>query len=75
MIALKIPLASIPGWVKKFLSSAERNELTTIFGIESYGTNNLFWRAYSAINLPLLEYTRDELGVDNLIIFYSRVNL
>ena len=42
MIALKIPLASIPGWVKKFLSSAERNELTTILGIESYGTNNLF---------------------------------
>jgi len=41
-MALVIPLASIPGCLKKFLSSAERNELITFFGIASKGTNSLF---------------------------------
>ena len=30
IIALKIPFASTPGCLKKFLSSAERNELTNL---------------------------------------------
>ena len=32
--ALKTPFASTPGWSKKFLSSAERNALITLGGIE-----------------------------------------
>ena len=32
-----MPLASMPGWLKKFLSSAERNAFTTFSWIESYG--------------------------------------
>ena len=61
-VALKIPLASTPGWLKKFLSSADRNELMTLFGIELNGTNNLFSNAYSAIRLPSFEYTLLEIG-------------
>ena len=33
--ALIIPLASIPGWLKKFLSSADKKELITFSGIDS----------------------------------------
>ena len=33
--ALTMPFASIPGWLKKFLSSAERKELITTSGIDS----------------------------------------
>ena len=33
-IALKTPLASTPGWEKKFLSSADKKALITFFGIE-----------------------------------------
>ena len=51
MTALKIPFASTPGWLKKFLSSAERKEFTNLSGIDSNGINNLFSMAYSAINL------------------------
>ena len=50
-----IPLASTPGWLKKFLSSADKNELITVSGIDSNGINNLFSIAYSAINFPLSE--------------------
>ena len=60
--ALKMPLASTPGWLKKFLSSADKNELITFFGTESNGINNLFSKAYSAINFPSLEYTLLEIG-------------
>ena len=42
-MALVTPLASMPGCLKKFLSSAERKELITFFGIASKGTNSLFW--------------------------------
>ena len=35
IIALKTPLASTPGCVKKFLSSADKKELTTFNGIDS----------------------------------------
>ena len=61
-MALKMPLASIPGWLKKFLSSAERNEFITFSGIDSKGINNLFSIAYSAINLLSSEYTLLEIG-------------
>ena len=54
-IALNIPFASTPGWLKKFLSSAERNAFITLSGIDSNGINNLFSRAYSAINLLFSE--------------------
>ena len=40
--ALNIPFASIPGWLKKFLSSADRNAFTILSGIDSKGMNNLF---------------------------------
>ena len=53
--ALNIPLASIPGWLKKFLSSAERKAFIILSGIESKGINNLFSKAYSAINLLFSE--------------------
>ena len=53
--ALKIPFASTHGWLKKFLSSADKNELITVSGIDSKGTNNLFSIAYSAISLPSSE--------------------
>ncbi len=33
IVALTIPLASTPGCEKKFLSSADRNEYITLFGI------------------------------------------
>ena len=55
MTALKIPFASIPGCLKKFLSSADKKELIIFFGIELKGINNLFSIAYSAINLPSSE--------------------
>ena len=42
MTALKTPLASIPGCVKKFLSSADKKECKTFLGMALYGTNNLF---------------------------------
>ena len=61
-IALRIPFASIPGCLKKFLSSADKKEFITTSGIDSKGTNNLFWIAYSAIRLPSCEYTRLEMG-------------
>ena len=60
--ALNIPLASIPGWLKKFLSSADKNELTTLSGTDSKGINNLFSNAYSAINFLLSEYTLLDIG-------------
>jgi hypothetical protein len=34
----------------------------TFFGIESNGINNLFSKAYSAINRPSLEYTLLDIG-------------
>ena len=40
--ALITPLASTPGCLKKFLSSADKNALITFFGIELNGTNTLF---------------------------------
>ena len=49
-MALVMLLASIPGCEKKFLSYDDKNELITFFGIVSYGTNNLFCKANSAIN-------------------------
>ena len=54
-MALVTPLASIPGCLKKFLSSAERNALITFSGIDSYGIKSLFSNAYSAISLLSLE--------------------
>ena len=42
IVALRTPQASTPGWKKKFLSSADKNELITTFGIALYGTNILF---------------------------------
>ena len=62
IIALNIPLASTPGWLKKFLSSADKKELITFFGIESKGTNSLFSIAYSAISFPSAEYTLLDIG-------------
>ena len=62
IVALSIPLASIPGWLKKFLSSAERNAFTTLSGIDSKGINNLFSNAYSAISLLFSEYTLLDIG-------------
>ena len=35
IIALVTPLASIPGWSKKFLSSADKKEKITLSGIDS----------------------------------------
>ena len=49
-----MPLASIPEWLKKFLSSADKKELITISGTELYGMKSLFSKAYSAISFPLL---------------------
>ena len=62
--------ASTPGWEKKFLSSAYKKEYITFFGMESYGINNLFCNAYSAINWPSPEWTLLEIGglyVDNIL--------
>ena len=59
---LFIPYESIPGWLKKFLSSADRNEFITLSGIDSKGMNNLFSIAYSAINLLSSEYTLLDIG-------------
>ena len=42
-VALRIPLASMPGWLKKFLSSAERNALTTLSGMDSKGIKSLLY--------------------------------
>ena len=42
IVALKTPFASTPGWLKKFLSSADKNEFITKEGIELYGTKILF---------------------------------
>ena len=53
--ALNIPLASTPGCLKKFLSSAERKAFTTLSGIDSKGINSLFSMAYSAINFLFSE--------------------
>ena len=55
IIALNIPLASIPGWLKKFLSSAERKAFITLSGIDSKGINSLFSIAYSAISFLFSE--------------------
>ena len=40
--ALKTPFASTPGCEKKFLSSADKKEFITFFGIALYGTKILF---------------------------------
>ena len=53
--ALKIPFTSMPGGLKKFLSSADKKEFTITSGIESKGTKSLFSIAYSAINFPSCE--------------------
>ena len=37
-----MPFASTPGWLKKFLSSADKKEFTTLSGIDSKGMNSLF---------------------------------
>ena len=50
IVALKIPLASIPGWEKKFLSSADKKEFIIFFGIASYGIKSLFSIEYSDIS-------------------------
>ena len=55
--ALVTPFASMPGWSKKFLSSADRKELITLSGIELNGINSLFSIANSPINSPLSAYT------------------
>ena len=60
--ALKTPFASTPGWEKKFLSSADKNELITFFGIELNGTNILFSFEKSATSSPLPEYTLLDTG-------------
>ena len=52
IIALKTPLASTPGCVKKFLSSADKKEFTTFGGIDSLGTKILFSLEKSATNVP-----------------------
>ena len=62
IVALIIPFASTPGWLKKFLSSADKNELITVFGIDSNGIKSLFSIAYSAINFPFSEYTLLDIG-------------
>ena len=62
IIALKTPLASTPGWEKKFLSSAAKKALITVLGIDSYGTNILFSFEKSATKSPLPEYTLLETG-------------
>ena len=53
--ALITPLASTPGCLKKFLSSADKNALITFFGIELNGTNTLFSCEKSATKSPLPE--------------------
>ena len=42
LTALKIPFASTPGCLKKFLSSEDKNEFIIFLGIALYGTNILF---------------------------------
>ena len=72
IIALVILFASIPGWEKKFLSSADKNELITIFGIESYGTNILFSEEKSLTSSPPPEYNFAQIptvhGIDTFWI-------
>ena len=46
------PLGSIPGWLKKFWSSADKKELIIVLGIDSKGINKRFSKAYSAIKVP-----------------------
>ena len=60
--ALKTPFASTPGWEKKFLSSADKNELITFFGIELNGIKILFSFEKSATRSPLPEYTLLDTG-------------
>ena len=60
--ARNTPFASTPGCLKKFLSSADKNEFVTKFGIELYGTNILFSEENSLNNCPLLEYSLLEMG-------------
>ena len=60
--ALKTPLASTPGWEKKFLSSDDKNALITFFGIELNGIKILFYFEKSATNSPSPEYTLLETG-------------
>ena len=62
IIARNIPFASIPGWAKKVLSSAERKEFIILSGIDSIGINSLFSIAYSTINFLSLEYTLLDIG-------------
>ena len=50
--ALTIPLASTPGCEKKFLSSADRNELITFGGIALNGTKILFSLEKSLTSCP-----------------------
>ena len=57
-----MPFASTPGCLKKFLSSADKNEFTTKVGIELYGTNILFSDENSLNNCPSFEYSLLEIG-------------
>ena len=54
-MALKTPLASTPGWEKKFLSSADKNELIKFYGIALKGTKIILSLEKSATRLPLPE--------------------
>ena len=56
------PFASTPGWLKKFLSSADKKELIIFFGIELYGTNILFSVEKSITSSPSSEYNLLDTG-------------
>ena len=62
LIALTTPLASTPGWSKKFLSSADKKAFIAFGDIESYGTNILFSEEKSLTNTPSPEYNLLETG-------------
>ena len=56
------PIASTPGLLKKFLSSADKKELIIFLGIELYGTNILFCVEKSITNSPSSEYNLLDTG-------------
>ena len=62
LIALITPLASTPGWSKKFLSSADKNAFITVCDIAEYGTKILFSDEKSLTNTPFPEYNLLETG-------------
>jgi hypothetical protein len=73
IIALKTPFASTPGCEKKFLSSADKKELITFFGIAYKEQKFFFLLKNQQLNHHFLNTLCLKLEVYNFLKIYNLV--